>query len=57
MAIKTMDIKYQLINPNNHRANNAERVIQTFKNHLIAGICIVDKDFQLQFWYRLIKQV
>ena len=34
----TMNIKYQLVNPSNHREKNAERVIQTFKNHFIAGL-------------------
>ena len=38
-----MNIKYQLVPPSNHRANNAERLIQTFNNHFIAGLCSVDK--------------
>ena len=41
--MKSMNIKYQLVPPSNHRANNAERAIQTFKNHFIAGLCSVDK--------------
>ena len=40
-----MDINYCLVPPSNHRANNAEREIQTFKNHSIAGLCSVDKKF------------
>ena len=42
-----MNIKYQLVSPSNHRANNAEKYIQTFKNHFIAGLCSVDKDFHV----------
>ena len=59
-ALKTkmtsMNIMYQLVPPSNHRSNNAERAIKTFKNHFIAGMCNVDKDFHLQLWGRLLHQ-
>jgi hypothetical protein len=32
------DIQIQLVEPHNHRVNAAERAIQTFKNHMIAGL-------------------
>jgi hypothetical protein len=32
-------IDYQLAPPHIHRHNNAERAIQIFKNHFIAGLC------------------
>ena len=35
MTMTSINIKYQLVPPGNHRENNAERVIQTFKNHFI----------------------
>jgi hypothetical protein len=38
-------ITYQLAPPHIHRRNNAERAIQTFKNHVIAGLCSVDPTF------------
>ena len=41
LTITTMHIKYQLVPLSNHRANGAERAIQTFKNHFIAGLCSV----------------
>ena len=41
LTMTTINIKYQLVPPSNHRAINAERAIQTFKNHFIAGLCIV----------------
>ena len=50
MTMKTMDIKYQLVTPINHRDNNAEKYIHTFKNHFKARLCSVDKDFHLQLW-------
>jgi hypothetical protein len=50
------DTKFQLVEPHNHRVNAAERAIRTFKNHFIAGLCTVDKDFPLQLWDRLLPQ-
>ena len=52
----TMNIKYQLFPQSNHRANNAEIAIQTFKNHFIVGLCSTDKDSHLQLWDRLLQQ-
>ena len=49
-------IEMQLVEPNNHRANAAERAIQMFKNHFIAGLSIGDKDFATILWCKLIKQ-
>ena len=56
MKITTMSIKYQLVPPNNHRENNVERAIKTFKNHFIVGICSVHQDLHLQLWYILLQQ-
>ena len=56
LTMTTMNIKYQLDPPSNHRENNAEREIQTFKNHFIAGLCSVEKYFHLQLWDRLLQQ-
>jgi hypothetical protein len=39
-----------------HRRNAAERAIRTFKNHFIAGLCSLDKDFPLHLWDRLLLQ-
>ena len=47
LTIKSKNTKYKLVHPSNHRAKNAERAIQTSKNHFIAGMCIVDKYFHL----------
>ena len=56
MEMTTMDIKYQLVTQNIHRAKNAQKSIHTFQKHFIAGLCSVDKYFHLQFWYRLLHQ-
>ena len=47
---------YQLVPPDVHRRNAAERAIRTFKNHLIAGLCSVDPKFPLHLWDRLLPQ-
>jgi hypothetical protein len=49
-------INYQLALPHIHRRNNAERAIQTFKNHFIASLCSVDPTFPLKLWDRLLPQ-
>jgi hypothetical protein len=43
-------IKYQLVPPDQHRRNAAERAIRTLKNHLIAGFCSLDENFPLTCW-------
>ena len=56
LTMITMNTKYQLVPPSNHRANNEERAIKTFKNHFIGELCSVDKYFHLQLWDRLLQQ-
>jgi hypothetical protein len=50
------DIDFQLVPPGIHRRNAAERGICTFKNHFIAGLCSVDKEFPIHLWDRLLPQ-
>ena len=47
ITMNNMNINYQLVPPSNHKSNNAERAIQTFKNHFVAGLFILYKDFNL----------
>ena len=49
-------VKYQFITAGSHRASKAERAIQSWKNHLIAGISTVDPDFPMNQWNKLITQ-
>jgi hypothetical protein len=46
----------QLVLPNNHRQNLAERAIQTFKNHFKAVLAGVDDTFPMHLWDRLLSQ-
>ena len=49
-------VDYQLVPPNLHRRNAAERAIRTFKNHFIAGLCSTDPNFPLPLWDKLLPQ-
>ncbi|GFH50525.1 hypothetical protein CTEN210_07001 [Chaetoceros tenuissimus] len=44
------EIKFQLVPSHQKRHNAAERAIQTFKNHFITCLCLVDPDFPLSEW-------
>jgi hypothetical protein len=50
------DIQFQLAPPHMHLRNAAERAIQTFKNHFIAGLCSVHLNFPLRLWDCLLPQ-
>jgi hypothetical protein len=49
-------IYLQLVPPHLTRQNVAERAIQTFKNHFVAGLCSVDKQFTMHLWCELLPQ-
>jgi hypothetical protein len=46
----------ELVLPDNHRSNLAERAIQTFKHHFISILRGVDDKFPLSLWCVLLKQ-
>jgi hypothetical protein len=50
------EIDFQLVPPANHRANAAERAIQTAKHHFIAGLCTCPSNFPLNQWDKLVPQ-
>ena len=54
--LTTEQIDYQLTPAGLHRRNLAERAIQTFKNHFIAGLCSTHPDFPLNLWDELLPQ-
>ena len=56
IALRKEKIQHQLVPPNCHRANAAERAIQTFKNHFKAGLATLDPDFPVKEWDRLLPQ-
>jgi uncharacterized protein YgfB (UPF0149 family) len=46
----------QLVNQDYHRVNVAERAIQTWKNHWIAGMGTLDPNCPMQLWCRFLEQ-
>ncbi len=48
-------MKYELLPPCNHRRNQAERAIQTFKAHFILILAGVDDKFPLSLWCQLLE--
>jgi hypothetical protein len=50
------NIQYELVPPFNHRANKAERAIQTFKRHFISILAGTHPSFPIDFWHELIPQ-
>ena len=46
----------QFVKPHQHCVNAAKQGIQTFKEHFIAGLCTVNKNFPMQLWCDLLEQ-
>ena len=54
-VIERNGMKFQLVPPNDHRRNVAEKAIQTFKDHFVAVLCGADDTFPLQLWCQLLR--
>jgi hypothetical protein len=54
--IKSTGATLQLAPPHMHRTNSAEKAIDIWKCHFIAGLSSVDPDFPMHLWCRLIEQ-
>ena len=48
--MKKVDEKFQFMPPHLHQRNAAERAIQTFTNHFIAGLSSVNRYFPMHLW-------
>ena len=55
-ALLKQDISHQLVMSHCHRVNLSEISIQTFKNHLKAGLATTDPDYPTTEWDILIPQ-
>ena len=53
--IRKQEIQFELVPPGNHRRNQAERAIQTFKARFIAILAGVDDKFPLSLWCHLLE--
>eukprot|EP00804_Cyclotella_cryptica_P016108 CCRYP_004214-RA/>CCRYP_004214-RA protein AED:0.22 eAED:0.20 QI:0/0/0/1/0/0.66/3/0/877 len=57
LAITASGMTYQLVPPDDHRRNIAEKAIQTWKDHFIAVISGTDTKFPLHLWCQLLPQM
>ena len=55
-AIAEGDSKYQIILPNNHRSNDADQAIRTFKEDFLCILIRVDAKIIIPMWDHLIEQ-
>ena len=56
LAIVKNEGTYELVPPNQHRRNAAEKAIRTLKNHLLSGLATCDENFPIQEWDRILPQ-
>ena len=49
-ALAKHSISFQLMPPDSHRRNAAERAIQTFKNHFLSTLATCHADFPIAEW-------
>ena len=54
-CIRENNMEYELVPPGQHRRNQAERAIQTFKAHFISILAGVDDKFPLSLWCHLLE--
>jgi hypothetical protein len=55
-SVTNDEMEFPLVTPHMHRANLAEKVIQTFKNHFKLILSGVDDSFPLHLWDKLLPQ-
>ena len=56
-AIRDNQMAYELVPPDDHGRNIAERVIQTANSHIISVLCGSDPNFLLHLWDFLLPQM
>ena len=49
-VVTKIDPTYKLIPSHQHQQNDAEKVIQTHKNHLLAGLMTYDPEYSINEW-------
>ena len=55
-CIKANNMEYKLVPQGEHRQNQAERAMQTFKAHFISILAGVDGKFPLSLWCQLLER-
>ena len=54
--LEAKNVNIKLVEPHNHRLNPSERAIETFNNHLIAGLSICNASFPSILWNKIVPQ-
>eukprot|EP00804_Cyclotella_cryptica_P022894 CCRYP_005101-RA/>CCRYP_005101-RA protein AED:0.41 eAED:0.41 QI:0/-1/0/1/-1/1/1/0/240 len=54
--IRSTNATIQLVNPDDHRVNAAERAIQTWKEHWLSGMGTLNPTCPIQLWCQFIEQ-
>ena len=57
LAIRESGMDYQLVPPDDHRRNIAEKAIQTWKDHFVAALSGTADNFPLHLWCQTIPQM
>ncbi|KAL7533577.1 hypothetical protein ACHAXR_005319 [Thalassiosira sp. AJA248-18] len=57
MAIKESGMTYQLVPPDKHQRNIAEKAIQTWKDHFVSVLSGTAENFPLHLWCQLTPQM
>lgn len=55
-VLKKRNLHFQLVPPDVHHRNAAERAIWTWKKHFIAGLCSTDPTFPIAEWDCIVQQ-
>ena len=50
------ETRIKFVEADNHSVNASERAMQTIKNHFLAGLATVAKEFPIQLWCELLMQ-
>ena len=56
-AIRASGMTFELVPPDNHHCNMAEKAIQTFKDHFVGVLSGCAPTFPLHLWCQLLPQV
>jgi hypothetical protein len=54
--IRSTKATIQLVNPDDHRVNAAERAIQAWKEHWLSGMDTLDLTCPIQLWCQFLEQ-
>ena len=54
--LEAENVNIKLVEPHNHRVNAAKQAIQTFNNHLIAGLSTCNASFPSLLWNKILPQ-